>query len=139
MTYIIPHEIAQALPLSANQAVCLRCGLKWPLAEAAPSQCRHATSEDKNNHTGSGEARCLDCNNRWVAVAPVGTSTLNCPSCDGQRGMFKHPYGPHRGDIAFTCNHCDAEHFYAVKRDGLISAKCAGCGVDQTMALWEAE
>ncbi len=87
---------------------------------------------------GEGMARCLDCRHEWRAVAPVGTAQLDCPACHGHRAFWKHPYGPVEGDKSFACSHCGAEHFYAVKRAGLISLKCAGCGVDHTMDIWEA-
>lgn len=85
---------------------------------------------------GQGPARCLDCKHEWQAAAPVGTAHLDCGNCGGHRGMWKHPYAGKAGDVAFICNFCRSEHFYAVKIDGLISLKCAGCGADQTMAIW---
>jgi len=86
----------------------------------------------------SGEARCMDCGHRWVAAAPVATVGMECPSCAGQRGMWRHPFGAKEGDEAFTCNICQTEHVYAVKRDGRVHLMCAGCGADHSMAIWEA-
>ncbi len=36
----------------------------------------------------SGAARCLACQHEWVAVAPVGSIWLECPSCTLIRGRF---------------------------------------------------
>lgn len=33
----------------------------------------------------SGPARCLDCKHEFVAVAPVGTYCMTCPSCGADK------------------------------------------------------
>lgn len=85
---------------------------------------------------GSGEARCMDCGYRWVAIARTGQTSLDCPSCEGERGMWRHPFGPVKGDMAFSCNHCECEFMYALIRRGKTSIFCSGCGVDQTLSVW---
>lgn len=35
-----------------------------------------------------GEARCLNCKRHWQAVAPAGTTSLECPSCHTTQGVF---------------------------------------------------
>jgi hypothetical protein len=37
----------------------------------------------------SGFARCLNCKYEWVAVAPVGTCSLECSQCATMQGVFK--------------------------------------------------
>ena len=37
----------------------------------------------------SGKARCITCKHEWVAVAPVGTTTLECPECKNDGHMIR--------------------------------------------------
>jgi DNA-directed RNA polymerase subunit RPC12/RpoP len=37
----------------------------------------------------AGMARCLNCKHEWAAVAPIGTTDLECPNCATYQGMFK--------------------------------------------------
>ena len=43
---------------------------------------------EKSPHRAGG-ARCLNCKHEWSAVAPVGTTTLECPNCHTFQGLFK--------------------------------------------------
>lgn len=70
----------------------------------------------------SGTARCLHCKHEWVAVAPVGTLSLVCPSCDLARGAWYRNAGVD-GDY-WLCN-CGSEVF-AVRLAGIL---CMCCGV----------
>lgn len=36
----------------------------------------------------SGLARCLNCGHVWTAVAPVGATQLDCPSCSTSQGVY---------------------------------------------------
>lgn len=40
--------------------------------------------------TMEGSARCLACKHDWIAVAPAGTASLECPSCGLSTGRFVH-------------------------------------------------
>lgn len=68
----------------------------------------------------SGEARCLMCQHEWVAVAPVGTIRLECPSCGGEAGLFKEAV--RRSVPHWQCN-CGNDLFHATA-DGYYCPKC---------------
>lgn len=38
--------------------------------------------------TMEGKARCLACDHDWIAVAPTGTASLECPSCGLNTGRY---------------------------------------------------
>lgn len=42
---------------------------------------------ERNPHR-SGQARCLNCKHTWVAVAPIGTTVLECIQCKTSQGVF---------------------------------------------------
>jgi hypothetical protein len=69
----------------------------------------------------SGKARCLACRHEWVAVAPVGTRWMECPSCTLERGRFV-------AQVERNCAHwhcgCGCDLFYVVE-DGIY---CPNCG-----------
>lgn len=77
----------------------------------------------------SGEALCLACGHDWVAVAPAGTTRLECPSCKLTRGAYRHSIGPADGDRVFQCA-CGAEEFFFKQsaNDGRTLIVCTGCG-----------
>lgn len=83
----------------------------------------------------SGEAKCIGCQREWVTVAPVGTITLECPSCHAMRGVWRYPVGAAEGDFAFRCN-CGCEALTAYKCGRLFYIKCMCCGTDQTQAIF---
>lgn len=80
--------------------------------------------EERSPHS-SGQARCLDCKHEWVAVAPIGTYWLQCPSCSLVRGkyifMFNFP-----DELHWNCN-CGNDLFYMLK-DCCV---CPNCGEKQ--------
>jgi hypothetical protein len=84
----------------------------------------------------SGEAVCIACKKRWVAVAPVGVRWLECPSCGANKGIFSNPFGAQEGDSVFICNHCGGEALTAYYHDNLFYLRCMGCGVDHTAAIF---
>lgn len=51
----------------------------------------------------SGSARCMDCGNVWVAIAPSGTQWFECPSCHCVKGRLLYPYEPPDGSTVFEC------------------------------------
>ena len=67
----------------------------------------------------SGEARCLQCNNTWAAVAPVGTVELQCPKCRTWKGVFQGMAAP---EEVWECA-CGNQHFY-INDTGAMCAKC---------------
>ena len=69
----------------------------------------------------SGETRCLACGHEWVAVAPVGTVFLECPSCSLVKGMLKYPC--EREGEHWECN-CGNSLFH-ITPDGVY---CPNCG-----------
>lgn len=55
--------------------------------------------EEQSPHA-SGPAQCLGCGHRWVAVAPLGVTALECPNCNTDRGVFRSLFG---GCWAWVC------------------------------------
>ena len=70
----------------------------------------------------SGQALCLQCDNTWAAVTPIGTYEFKCPKCRTLKGVFIGPTAP--GE-AWECQ-CGNQHFYITRNGGL----CARCGID---------
>ena len=75
---------------------------------------------------GSGEAFCISCNHRWVAVAPTGSTCFECPACKRHTGKFKFEFYPSVGQMVRECG-CGNQLFYLTKEGHL----CANCGVYQ--------
>ena len=73
----------------------------------------------------AGEAKCLACGNKWVAVAPVGTCALECPACGTWKGAFMAFCRPDNGDI-WVCK-CGSDLFYFTRSGGF----CASCAAPQ--------
>lgn len=42
----------------------------------------------------TGNARCSTCKHSWVAVAPIGEESLECPACNEIKGRFVHDAVP---------------------------------------------
>ena len=85
------------------------------LAEARHERTPHAT----------GEARCTACKHEWVAVAPVGTIWLQCPSCETERGLYKRHHEPAAGTRVWVCIPCGS-YLFTILTDGRCI--CSGCG-----------
>ncbi len=81
--------------------------------------------EPKEQH-GTGEAFCMACDHRWVAVAPTGTTILECPSCKRHTGHFKFEFAPSEGQLVRECT-CGNQYFYLTP-DGHM---CVSCGIYQ--------
>lgn len=69
----------------------------------------------------SGEAICLNCSYKWVAVAPVGVVSLECAECGLMKGVFKNVVCP---DSYWQCN-CGCVHFFISSTGNTL---CAHCG-----------
>lgn len=68
----------------------------------------------------SGRAVCLECKHDWVAVAPLGTHSLECPACGLAKGTWFSTILP---DEVWTC-HCGNAAF-VVTREYFM---CTYCG-----------
>jgi hypothetical protein len=67
----------------------------------------------------SGDAICLGCKYKFVAVVPVGMTEFSCPSCESNRAIMANPVAP---DIAWLCN-CGSFLFFVTK-DGCMCREC---------------
>lgn len=73
----------------------------------------------------AGPAVCLRCSHDWVAVAPLGTTVLTCPSCRSESGVFNviRYDGKH-----VACGVCGND-FFRYSQD--MGWYCPGCGEPQ--------
>ena len=76
--------------------------------------------------TALGPAFCIACDHNWSAVAPTGTTELECPNCHAVKGHWKFEFYPSVGQSVRECN-CGNQLFYLTP-DGHM---CANCGVYQ--------
>jgi len=67
----------------------------------------------------AGHALCAACKNEWMAVAPVGTTHLECPACKRIWGTFKHAIEP---KIVWHCS-CEEQLFW-ITPSGIMCRKC---------------
>lgn len=74
----------------------------------------------------SGIFKCGACKKEWDGVAPVGTSSFECPFCGSERAYSKHHVSMPEGSLAYTCLSCDG-YLFSFNLDG--DALCAGCGI----------
>lgn len=83
---------------------------------------------DRSPHIG-GEAECMLCKRRWTAVAPTGTTWLECPSCGSEKGHF---IGAAIRDLmGFSCD-C-GNGMFILYEDNTVG--CPNCGI--THATYE--
>ncbi len=82
-----------------------------------------AEREKRQPHI-SGKARCLDCRHEWVAVAPVGVTWMECPSCSLLRARYVYPIREAKQHWICQCGN-DLFHILV---DGCY---CPNCGVVQ--------
>jgi hypothetical protein len=71
----------------------------------------------------SGQARCVACDHEWVAVAPVGSTWLQCPECGTNKGLLRFHCEPAEGGEMWTCG-CGCDVFYITRED----IRCFHCG-----------
>lgn len=80
----------------------------------------------------SGTAKCIDCGNEWIAVAPVGTLYLECPHCKTKRGVMNGPCDAADGEQLYVCN-CGCDLFKIVAVDNVFKWMiCLRCGTSPT-------
>lgn len=70
-----------------------------------------------------GDAVCLDCGAKWVAVTEIGVFYFECPKCGSLKGIFSAPVIP---DTAWVCQ-C-GNMFFTITPN---HAMCARCGLAQ--------
>jgi len=75
----------------------------------------------------SGRARCVGCGHGWEAVAPIGTTRLECPGCGTQRGAFVCTTEPAEG-LRWKCK-CGNDLFSLHDKGAPC---CARCGLRAT-------
>jgi|GEM_PF-5544984 len=75
---------------------------------------------------GAGQAFCLGCGHEWTAVAPTGTTQLECPSCKAHKGRWKFEFAPTDGQMVRECD-CGNQLFYLTPEGHM----CANCGIYQ--------
>ena len=75
----------------------------------------------------SGEAFCIQCGHKWIAVAPTGTVDLECPECQTMKGKWRFEFQPPDGTLVRECN-CGNQLFYLTPEGHL----CANCGIYQS-------
>lgn len=86
-------------------------------------------SRRKDPHM-QGPAACLQCKHTWQAVAPVGTTGMECPKCGVFKGYFLQLIGPEDGLERCQCETCGSQ-LWAIMP---LGALCAGCGASLS---WE--
>lgn len=57
-----------------------------------------AKKQEKSAHL-AGPAMCLGCKHTWAAVAPIGTTRLECPDCGTHKGVFRGTMEPENSEI----------------------------------------
>lgn len=77
----------------------------------------------------SGKAWCTACGHDWVAVAPVGTVWLDCPSCHTERGLYVAPMTDvDAASHIFQCAKCQGDVFVIHLVEGTTVVNCIRCG-----------
>ena len=76
----------------------------------------------------AGNAVCLNCQRSWVAVAPVGSTSLECPDCGTMKGVFVNPVE----DVGAGVEHwrCGCGNYYLLMTRTRVY--CPNCGETQT-------
>ena len=77
-------------------------------------------------YTQHGTAVCLSCSHEWEAVAPTGVISLECPSCNTNRGVWKGLAFPESVKV-WTCQ-CTCQYFILTQDYSV----CIACGTHQT-------
>ena len=103
-------------------------------AQIIPFQPR---AEEPEGRHWTGPAKCVGCGHRWVAVAPVGTVWLDCPSCLSPKGHAHHAFAAPDGAAVLVCNTCPSEALEAYIHAGRAYVMCMGCGADLTEAFYD--
>lgn len=89
---------------------------------------RRALKEKQNEPAIlEGEAVCLWCDHRWIAISEVGCTWLECPRCSRVYGRTRHPVvrdNPGRDDSTLWVCLCGCDVF----RICLEGTYCIDCG-----------
>jgi len=88
-----------------------------------------AEPEEEYDPHLQGYAICIACRHEWMAVVPVGTVNIICPSCNLKRGQMLNPAEVDTGFI-LECNSCHSSHYQIIcSMDKLpLGVVCVGCG-----------
>ena len=80
--------------------------------------------EEKENRTphNVGDAKCIMCGHKWVAICPVGTQWLECSECHSMKGLLIYPC-ERKDRLHWNCN-CGNDLFHMTP-DGTY---CPNCG-----------
>jgi hypothetical protein len=97
---------------------------------ATPTVIDLAAERESRDPHMSGEARCIACGHVWTAVAPVGTTWLECPECRTEKGLFTGACLPEGGEM-WTCE-CGCEVFFITPH----AVQCYNCGAHQH-GMWD--
>ncbi len=73
----------------------------------------------------TGEARCLSCKHAWQAVAPIGTSWMDCPKCEHHTATW---YAKTMKDGEHLECNCGCIVFHI---SDIYQIYCAFCGLHQ--------
>jgi hypothetical protein len=84
----------------------------------------------------TGKAKCLQCSHEWIAVAPVGTSEMECPSCSATKGFWRHLCNFESASAVFVCVICGCQAITAARYPDGVHLMCMGCGAEQTEAVY---
>jgi hypothetical protein len=79
------------------------------------------TSLDSRRPSVTGDATCLHCNKTWTAVAPLGTTALECPNCQLMRGAWLNHTFP---DIPVLTCHCGNSFMFILDNGRSMCARC---------------
>lgn len=71
-----------------------------------------------------GHGWCMNCKHEWEAVAPVGTTRLECPSCGTHNGVWRGSCSPPEGQSLWVCSVCGNDVFTVQPH----RAFCTRCG-----------
>ena len=84
-------------------------------------------NKEKTEPHLSGNAQCVGCGHKWVAVVPVGTVELECPECKLNKGRMRNLCLPEENEKIWKCD-CGCELFVVVEGKGYL---CSLCGIYQ--------
>ncbi len=89
---------------------------------------------EKREPHWAGPVKCIGCGHEHVAVAPMGTMFLECPSCNELKAHPKYAFGAPEGASLFLCN-CGSEALTAYFYKGRFKIMCMACGADHAEAI----
>lgn len=81
-----------------------------------------AAKQEREPHVISGRAQCLSCKHEWDAVAPTGTTWMECPACSLKRGRFVAQCEYDEPHLHCACGN----NLFYVAQSGIY---CPNCGM----------